>query len=215
MIIHCISLVPSKMVKILAIRAVPQVSDLKPSVISARIQHAPSEMNAGFVPARVRFRSWYECTPRKPVSLATALLHTTPRQVHRRYISALTCQYPAAGHVARSCEQRPRRTRAGQPGMRRKPRAARCRADTPALRPDGRIPPISAFCSRIAANGSGSGTRRFMPCWRRASAACQCVPPRCPVRSLPVRRQPPPAASPSASSQLGCQSRGLPGISRA
>jgi hypothetical protein len=50
-----ISEVPSKMVKILAIGQFQQVSGLLGPVVSARIQHAPSEKNAGFRPGRVRF----------------------------------------------------------------------------------------------------------------------------------------------------------------
>jgi hypothetical protein len=141
-----------------------------------------------------------------------------PRQVHRRYISALTCQYPAAGQVTRPCGQRRADgAHAGRtPGNAGNPRAARCRADMAALRAGQAASRQYRHAgSRIVAYGSGPGTRRFMPCWRRASAACRCVPPRCPVRPPPARQQPPPAASPSASSQPGCQSRGRPGISRA
>jgi hypothetical protein len=48
MIMRWISLVPSKMVKILAIRAVYAGQRPAAAVVSARIQHAPSEMNIGF-----------------------------------------------------------------------------------------------------------------------------------------------------------------------
>jgi hypothetical protein len=47
MIIRWISDVPSKIVKILAIVQFPQVSGLRVPVVSARIQHAPPEMNNG------------------------------------------------------------------------------------------------------------------------------------------------------------------------
>jgi len=60
-----ISDVPSKMVKILEYMQFPQVSGLQDSVVSARIQHALSEMNAGFRSGHVRFRAWYERTPRR------------------------------------------------------------------------------------------------------------------------------------------------------
>ena len=38
-------------------------------MVSARIQHALSEMNVGFRPARVWFQAWYERTPSHTVSL--------------------------------------------------------------------------------------------------------------------------------------------------
>lgn len=38
-------------------------------MVSARIQHALSEMNVGFRPGRVWFRAWYERTPSRIVSL--------------------------------------------------------------------------------------------------------------------------------------------------
>ena len=53
--IRWISGVPSKMVKILPVGTVPQFSGLQIPVVSARIQHAPSEMNVGFGLARARF----------------------------------------------------------------------------------------------------------------------------------------------------------------
>jgi hypothetical protein len=64
----------SKIVKIMAARAVYAGQRPAALVVSARIQHAPTEMNVGFGSARVRFRSWYERTPRRLVSLATASL---------------------------------------------------------------------------------------------------------------------------------------------
>jgi hypothetical protein len=64
-IIRWISDVPSKMVKILAARAFSAGQRPATAVVSARIQHAPSEVNVGFGSARVRFRSWYERTPRR------------------------------------------------------------------------------------------------------------------------------------------------------
>lgn len=45
-----ISEVPSKMVKILELRAVSEVIGLRDPLVSAAIQHAPSEMNSGFGP---------------------------------------------------------------------------------------------------------------------------------------------------------------------
>ena len=56
MIIRWISLVPSKMVKILAVGAVSAGQRPAGPPVSARIQHGLSEMNAGFGSARVRFR---------------------------------------------------------------------------------------------------------------------------------------------------------------
>ena len=53
--IRWISDVHSKMVKILPVGTVPQFSGLQTPVISARIQHARSEMNVGFGLARARF----------------------------------------------------------------------------------------------------------------------------------------------------------------
>jgi len=72
--IRWISDVPSKIMKILAVRAVYAGQRPAALVVSARIQHAPTELNVGFGSARVRFRSWYERTPRRLVSLATASL---------------------------------------------------------------------------------------------------------------------------------------------
>jgi hypothetical protein len=102
MIMRWISLVPSKMVKILAVRAVYAGQRPAGSVVSARIQHAPSEMNVGLGSARVDYRSWYERTPRRPTSRTITLLPHTPPQVHRRYIFALTCKYPAVGPAIRA-----------------------------------------------------------------------------------------------------------------
>jgi hypothetical protein len=47
----------SKMVKILAVGTVPQFSGLQTPVVSARIQHAPTEMNVGFGLAAPGFAS--------------------------------------------------------------------------------------------------------------------------------------------------------------
>jgi hypothetical protein len=61
-------------------------------VVSARIQHALSEMNDGFGSARVRFRLWYERTPRRhPLRLRGHRRQPTPQRVRRRYILTLTC----------------------------------------------------------------------------------------------------------------------------
>jgi hypothetical protein len=60
-----IGLIPSKIVKILAARAVSAGQRPEGAPVSARIQHAPSEMNPGLGSARVGFRSWYERTPRR------------------------------------------------------------------------------------------------------------------------------------------------------
>jgi hypothetical protein len=64
-IIRWISDVPSKIVKILAVRAVYAGQRPVHPVVSARIQHALSEMHVDFGSARVRFRSWYGRTPEK------------------------------------------------------------------------------------------------------------------------------------------------------
>jgi hypothetical protein len=72
MIMRWISLVPSKMVKILAVRAVYTGQRAADAVVSARIQHALFEMNVGFGSVRVRFRSWYERTPSSYLSACAA-----------------------------------------------------------------------------------------------------------------------------------------------
>jgi hypothetical protein len=79
MIIRWISDVPSKIVKILAVRAVYAGQRPADPVVSARIQHAPSEMNVGFGSARVRFRSWYERTPRRHPSTSGAAISSLLR----------------------------------------------------------------------------------------------------------------------------------------
>jgi hypothetical protein len=84
MIILCISDVLSKMVKILAVRAVYAGQRLAGTVVSARIQHALSEMNAGFGSARVRFRSWYQRAPRRHPSTSGTAISSLLRS---RYIS--------------------------------------------------------------------------------------------------------------------------------
>ena len=58
MIIRWISEVPSKIVQIPDYGAVSAGQRPAEPVVSARIQHGPFEMNDGFRPARVRFRSW-------------------------------------------------------------------------------------------------------------------------------------------------------------
>jgi hypothetical protein len=72
MIIRWISLVPSKIVKILELGAVSAGQRPADPVVSARIQHALFEGNDGFRPACAR----------------------NPPQVYRRYILMLTCHYP-------------------------------------------------------------------------------------------------------------------------
>lgn len=74
MSIRCISLVPSKIVKILALRAFSAGQQpAGPRGISTDSAR-PAEMNPGFGSARVRFRSWYERTASGPASLVTDLL---------------------------------------------------------------------------------------------------------------------------------------------
>jgi hypothetical protein len=104
--IRWISLVPSKIVKILAVRAVSAGQRPIRPLVSARIKHALSEMNVGFRPGRVWFRAWYERTPSRTVSLlAVQARQTTPLEVYRRYILALTCLY-AVGQGTQPCGQR-------------------------------------------------------------------------------------------------------------
>jgi hypothetical protein len=99
--IRWISLVPSKIVKIVDYGAVSAGQRAVDPVVSARIQHGLPEGNDGFRPARAR----------------------TPSQVHRRYIFDLTCHYPVGRGTRPRCQRRadgphPGRTtgNAGSPG---------------------------------------------------------------------------------------------------
>jgi hypothetical protein len=83
-------------------------------VVSARIQHAPPEMNVGFGSARVRFRSWVRTHAEKVLErLRGCCRQPTPQRVHPRYILALTCEYLAVHDTGRRAA-RTGRTRAGR-----------------------------------------------------------------------------------------------------
>ena len=203
---------PSKMVKILAVAAVYAAQRPAGPPVSARIQHAPSEMNVGSGQPGSGFdrgtnaRPVGTHAPRGSPSAACSSAGTSEVHSHADLRLSRRPRYPAA---------RVRRYRAargpGDPERQYSPGwPLSCRHGSATGR-TGRIPPMPACWFP---DGRLRG-QRFMPCLRRASAACRCVPPRCPVRSPPARQRPPPAAPPSASSRPGCQSSVWPGISRA
>jgi hypothetical protein len=92
----------------------PQVRGLLDPVVSARIQHGPFEMNDGFRPARVRFRSWSGRTPRRPVSVAATL--------SADYFAAGTAEVHFRADLQGS-------HRPGHPAVRAAARTGRTRAD--------------------------------------------------------------------------------------
>jgi hypothetical protein len=100
MIMRWISEVPSKIVKILAIVAVYAGQRPAAPVVSARIQHAPPEMNAGarLILARCRTHSAGDFDAvRHRRGCGEIVLGGAPpafsAQVYRRYIIALSCRY--------------------------------------------------------------------------------------------------------------------------
>jgi len=84
MIMRWISDVPSKIVKIVDLGAVCAVQRHADPVVSARIQHARSEMNNGSV---------------RPV-------HVLRREYIGGIFLALTCHYPVAQHTRPRCQRR-------------------------------------------------------------------------------------------------------------
>ena len=124
-----------------------QVSGLRTPSVSARIQHAPSEINAGSRPIPVRRpdalgrRSGRSPptgrTRRKRVERAPP--RASCAQVHRRYILALTCQYSRAHDT---CPYQWGRGAVGRTGARRlgtpSTPASRRRAPTPGVIAPGR-----------------------------------------------------------------------------
>jgi hypothetical protein len=184
-----------------------QVSDLQYPVVSARIQHARSETNSGFgsAPCAIGVRGadalqsadegGQEVGGRSP----QCTVRGTDTPGTTRYISKLTCTYTYSRMPSRTGGGASTgRTRAGHPGDARTPELA---AVAPHGAATGRTAPIPPHCRHAGSPGCRLrvrlGTRRYMPWWRSASAACRCVPPRCPSQ-VAAR-----AASPNASSRRG------------
>ena len=125
-------------------------------MVSARIQHALSEMNVDFRPGRVWFRAWYERTPIRTVSLiagADSADYSAAGISEVHFGADLpVCRRP--GHPARAGSgARTGRTRAGHPGNAETPGLA---AVVPTRRRDG---PMAASWHRA---GSGRPARRPM-----------------------------------------------------
>jgi hypothetical protein len=123
-----------------------------------------------------------------------------------RYISNLTCTYTCSRMPSRTGGGASTdRTRAGHPGTPEPPGLAAVAPTRRRYEPDRPYPAPAAgiLVPWAAACGCGRGTRRFIPWWRSASAACRCVPPRCPSPVAARTAAASPAASPSASSRRG------------
>jgi hypothetical protein len=133
-------------------------------LVSARIQHAPSETNSGFGPARARLACGAQTRPSRRTRAASKLegalgsvLSAAPMpQVHPRvYSRALTCTYTHLGYPHGRAGSRRRAARGPtDPGTREPARAGRCRADTAALRAGQSVSPPYRHADSLRAIGS-------------------------------------------------------------
>ena len=127
---HWKSLAPSKIVEIVDLAGqFPQFSGLSTHVVSTRIQHRNSEAGGGFRPPAHACRARTDGAQEGAAEPGDRSRQSTAPEVNRRYIFALTCQYPFGQGTARAAMLRGRAAHGpdarGMPGDPRRPLVCR------------------------------------------------------------------------------------------